>query len=102
MSEPSHQLIGERSFQVDGTDEILVKIFAPIPDGENFRCYYLIAGLSWPGRLRYTMGVDAIGALYNALRVVGSDMREVRDTLGRDITYLGQPDLDLPTLDVHG
>lgn len=102
MIEASLQLIGERTFQVDETEEILVRVFAPVPDGDNFRCYYSITGLSWPGRVRYTMGVDAIGALYSALRVVGSDMREVRDTLGRNITYLGSPALDMPTLDVHG
>jgi len=101
MEETGDVLLGKRTLLVDGQEEIEIRIFVPVCEEDgNYRCCFSREGLIWDGRLRKAYGVDAIQALYGALQSVGSDLHEVKATMGRRVEWLGSEDLGLPKLDV--
>lgn len=100
MTEAPSQLLGERIITVDGTEKIAVKVYVPVPLGNDFSCSYSITGPDFSGRLRNTMGVDALQAVYDALQVIGSDLKETAKITNKEYTLGRNADLGFPFLDV--
>lgn len=100
MQGPS--VLGSRRFSDSDGAALEVVFYVPRPNGHgDFVCEYSLNGLSWAGKVRHAHGVDAVQAIYLALRSVGSDIKEHETRTGRALTWVGQShtgDSGLPTL----
>jgi hypothetical protein len=90
-------IIAERHLvgrQGDQTFAVTVKIGKPVPhpDGD-WECPYVISGLPSPISLRVG-GVDAVQALFLALRAIGADLKFLYKDI--HLQWLGMDDLGFP------
>ena len=85
------QLVGKKGEQ---TFTVTVKIGRPVPHPEgDWECPYLISGPPNPISIRVA-GVDAVQALYLALRMIGSDLRFLYKDI--HLQWLDMDDLGFP------
>ena len=89
------QLVGKKGEQAFA---VTVKIGRPMPHPEgDWECPYLISGLPNPITMRVA-GVDAVQALYLALRMIGADLRfRCKDI---HLQWLDMDDLGFPVPEV--
>ncbi len=82
-------VIAEREFCC-GAGAAHIRVFAPQPDGRDWRCDYEIA---WPGRPRrsYAMGVDGFQALQLAMFSVATDLSTSEECKAGDIKIFDEP-----------
>lgn len=90
-------LMFERKFHVQGLQEkIVLHIFEPFPEKGEWVCEY---DLMVPGRDQQisvrTAGADKLLSLTSAFRRIRSDVAIIEERLGRQVTWLGEPRLDL-------
>ncbi|WP_280452492.1 DUF6968 family protein [Nocardia cyriacigeorgica] len=74
-----------------GDRDVVIEVAAPEPDGDTWRCRWLIEGL----RSDVAHGVDALAALYTALTDLGVELSNANAS-GANYTVFGQADLGLP------
>jgi hypothetical protein len=96
------QVIAERHLILDPEGAVIVRIGLPVthegPPSES-RCPYQIEGLG-SGRVRQTIGIDAIQSLWLALETIGSTLYTSEDyKAGRLHSFPGDPDLCFPVFD---
>lgn len=91
------ELVGERTLELDGADgaAVIVRVFVPVPDQDDFRCNFEIEGLAKPVSA-YGMGVDALQALELALQQIGVRLYLSDEFKAGRLTFLGHPNLGFP------
>ena len=87
----------ERRFHVQGLHEkIVLHIFVPRPEHDEWICEYQ---LNIPGWEQQTLvpiaGADKLQSVTAVFRRVRSDLAIIAERLGRQITFLDEPRLDL-------
>lgn len=87
-------IIAERSFTA-AAGPVRLRIAAPVPDQDDWRCDYRIA---WPGREvdGHAMGIDAVQALNLALQTAHIDLLLSPEGQGGELRWLEMVDLGLP------
>ena len=96
------QVIAERHLILDPDETVIVRIGLPItrvgPPEESW-CPYQIEGLG-SGKVRHTVGIDAIQSLWLTLQTIGSTLYVSEEyRTGRLHSFPADPDLCLPVLD---
>ncbi|WP_108046364.1 hypothetical protein [Bosea sp. 124] len=91
----SSAVIASRTFELGRSGHVEVSFFAPVPDGNDWRCDYRI---EWPDRTRSyrAFGIDSVQALLLAMKAVQAELTYAPETLNEGLTWLGDADLDLP------
>ncbi|WNJ90828.1 DUF6968 family protein [Bosea sp. 685] len=89
--------IAKRTFELSQSGRVEVSFFAPMADGNDWRCEYRI---EWPDRTRShrAFGVDSVQALLLAMKNVQAELTNAPETLAEGLTWLGNVDLDLPSV----
>ncbi|HEY5721274.1 MAG TPA: hypothetical protein VIT45_03040 [Allosphingosinicella sp.] len=70
------EIIARRELSLSGGDPVLIEIGIPFEvklEHSEYRCPYRITGIG-SGRVRASIGIDALQALMLALQVIGSDL----------------------------
>jgi hypothetical protein len=89
--------IASRVFELGQSGRVEVSFFAPVAGGNDWRCDYRI---EWPDRARNdrAFGVDNVQALLLAMKMVQAELTHAPETLSEGLTWLGNADLDLPSV----
>jgi hypothetical protein len=90
-------IIAHRLFDMGGKS-VSLSIYAPVADGDDYRCDYVIA---WPSRERRSKGwgVDALQALQLTLQKAHLDLLSSPPGRRGEMHFLGSRDLGLPLAD---
>lgn len=93
----ARQRMFERRFHVEGLRErIILHIYAPRFEDGEWICEYQLVVPGFDQRVLVPIvGVDKLGAVTSAIRRVKSDISLLAERLGRQVTWLGEPRLDL-------
>lgn len=94
MEQPT--AIASRVFELGQSGHVEISFFAPVADGNDWRCDYRI---EWPDRTRSyrAFGVDSVQALLLAMKSVQAELTNAPETLAEGLTWLGAADLGLPS-----
>ena len=93
----SRELMFERKFHVQGLQErILLHIFVPRPEHDAWICEYQLKVPGWEQPICVPIaGIDKLQSVTAVFRRVRSDLALIAERLGRQITFLDEPRLDL-------
>ena len=88
------QPIAWRTYEIVPDQEAVLKVFAPVPDEDDWRCNYEI---HWPDRIRrfYTMGVDPMQALVSAIGIARSELCGSPEYKAGRLAWFGEPEMGL-------
>lgn len=76
-------------------EPVTVSIGRPYQQDQSWFCPYMITGLTDEPVVHYRGGVDAVQALWAALRTVGVDL-DAANRDGAGVTFAGTEDLGFP------
>ena len=87
----------ERKFHVQGLQErIVLHVFVPRLEHDEWVCEYQLNVPGWEQQISVPIaGVDKLQSVTSAIRRIRSDLAIIAERLGREITFLGEPRLDL-------
>jgi hypothetical protein len=87
----------ERQFHVEGMrKKISLEIFEPYADDGAWICEYQLNVPGWDKLISTQIsGVDKLQSVTSAIRRIRSDIAVIAERLGRQVTWLGEPRLDL-------
>ena len=96
-SDVGRTLLGKRKFHVEGLSErIELHIFEPRREDGAWICEYQ---MNVPGFDRHIFvpitGADKLESVTAVIRRIRSDLKLIAERLGREVTFLGEPRLDL-------
>jgi hypothetical protein len=71
------ELVGQRTYSINGSDVLTLRIGRPVEDHGNFRCDIQI--VEFENESIFTMGVDSVAALDNALWMAGTVIHRISE-----------------------
>lgn len=96
-NEMSREFMFERRFHVQGLQEkILLHIFEPRAEDGGWVCEYRMDAPGFDQPISVPVfGNDKLQSVTSAIRRIRSDLVIIAERLGRQVTWLGEPRLDL-------
>lgn len=102
-TDTSSNAIARRTFTIgpEGRRQLEVLVYAPVDDGDDYRCDYEIVEDGKVAKTGYAIGVDSLQALILALQILSVSAVYSDVAVKRDLYWLGDND-DLGLLPMPG
>lgn len=90
-------LMFERKFHVKGLGQrVVLHVFEPTFEQDEWICEYQLNVPGWDQQISVPIvGADKLQSVTSAFRRIRSDLAIIEERLGRQVTWLGEPRLDL-------